>query len=518
MRTRLPITLIALSALMLIGGAYPARGQEAVKIVEQYVKAAGGGKAIARIQTVTLEGTFTGGDGKTGAYTLDTKLPNRYYSELLIGEKNLIEAYNGKSAWHQNAAGELATLVGPEGMQLEAAAQYYNSRLLNLKKNKITLALVGHGQVRGKDSLQVEVATATGVKRQVFFDPETHLIVKEAATVVGVEEEILYDDYRTVDGVKLPHRIELHRGNEKYEISVTRAVINGTVGERVFDFPIKSQVKLPDLKALFKEIDDNQKAIDKIRENYAGSQSEEETEFEGDGKVKKYEINEYTFFYLNGNEITTLVKKDGKPLSDAEQKKENEKTRKRIEEHQKRQAKKEAKEEKAKEEGKKDEGDEPGIEVFLRACQFVNPRRERFRGQDVLVFDFEPNPEFKPHKLEEKVVQKLAGVVWIDEKEHDVARLEAYFVGDMKFAGGLLANLQKGTSVVYEQAFVNNEVWLPTYMEAHIGVRFLLVKGIKDSVVTKYWDYKKFNVETLSTIAKPKGAAEAPPDPPTKPQ
>jgi len=295
-------------------------------------------------------------------------------------------------------------------------------------------------------------------------------------------------------------------------------VINGTVGERVFDFPIKSQVKLPDLKALFKEIDDNQKAIDKLKENYAGSQSEEETEFKGDGRVKKREVNEYTFFYLNGQEITTLVKKDGKPLSEAEQKKENEKTQKRIEAQQKREAKKEAKEEKAKEEGKSDEKDDPGIEVFLRACQFVNPRRERFRGQDVLVFDFEPNPEFKAHKLVEKLAQKLAGVVWVDEKAHDVARLEAYFTGDMKIGGGLLANLQKGTSFVYEQAFVNNEVWLPTYMEGHIGVRFLLVKGIKASVVTRYSDYKKFNVETLSTIAKPKGATEATTDPPTKPE
>jgi len=366
--------------------------------------------------------------------------------------------------------------------------------------------------------MQVEITTATGVKRQVFFDPQTHLIVKEAATIGGVEEEILYDDYRIMDGVKLPHKIELHRGNDKYNIEVTRAVINGTVGERVFDFPIKSQVKLPDLKALFKEIDDNQKAIDKLKENYAGSQTEEETEFEGDGRLKKREVNEYTFFYLNGDEITTLVKKDGKPLSEAEQKKENEKTQKRIAEHQKREAKKEAKEEKAKEEGKSDEKDDPGIEVFLRACQFVNPRRERFRGQDVLVFDFEPNPEFKPHKLVEKLAQKLAGVVWIDEKAHDVARLEAYFTGDMKIAGGLLANLQKGTSFVYEQGFVNNEVWLPTYMEGHIGVRFLLVKGIKVSFVTRYSDYKKFNVETLSTIAKPKGAAEAPADPPTKPK
>jgi hypothetical protein len=491
--------------------------QESGKIAEQYVKAAGGGRALARIQTLTLEGSFTSDDGKSGTYTLDTKLPNRYYSELLVGEKNQIEAYNGKSAWHQNAGGELGTLVGPDGMQLEAAAQYYNSRLLNLKKNKITLILAGHAQVRGKDALQLEVTTATGVKRQVFFDSQTHLIVKEAATVGGVGEEILYDDYRAVDGVKLPYKIELHRGSDKYDVSVTRAVINGTVGERVFDFPIESQVKLPDLKALFKEIDDNQKVLDKLKENYAGSQSEEETEFEGDGRVKKHEVSEYTFFYLNGDEITTLVKKDGKPLSEAEQKKENEKTRKRIEEHQKREAKKEAKEEKAKEEGKSEEKDDPGIEVFLRACQFVNPRRERFRGQDVLVFDFEPNPEFKPHKLVERLAQKLAGVVWVDEKAHDVARLEAYFTGDMKLAGGLLASLQKGSSIVYEQAFVNNEVWLPTYMEAHIGVRFLLVKGIKAGLVTRYSDYKKFNVETLSTIAKPKGAAETPADPPTKP-
>src|SRR5260370_16392672 len=112
--------------------------------------------------------------------------------------------------------------LGAEGMQLEAAAKFYNSRLVNPRKSKMTVAFVGHAQVRGRDALQVEVTTATGVKRQVFFDPQTHVIVKEAATVGGVEEEILYDDYRTVDGVKLPHNIRLHRGNEKYDISVTR--------------------------------------------------------------------------------------------------------------------------------------------------------------------------------------------------------------------------------------------------------------------------------------------------------
>jgi len=499
MRTRLLRAIIALIPAFI---TIPAHAQDAAKIVDQYIKAEGNSKVLTRVKTLTLEGTFANrANERAGTYTLITKQPNRYYSELVDGDRTSIEAYNGKSAWHQNA-GELATLVGPEGAQLEAAGQYYNSRLVNAKKNKLGLAIIGHAQVRGKDTLQIEVITSAGLKREIFFDPQTHLIVKEAASIGGIDEQILYADYRTQDGVKLPFKIELHRGSDVYDIAVTRTVVNGTVGERVFDFPKKSQVQLPDLKALFKEIDDNQKAIDKIKENYTGSRAEEETEYDKTGKVTKREAKEYTFFYLDGDEISTLTGKDGKPLGEEEQKKENERTQKEIREHEKKDAR-------DKEKAKKDD-DDPGIEVFLRACQFVNPRRERFRGQDVLVFDFEPNPEFKPHKLAEKLVQKLAGVVWIDEKSHDVARLEAYFVGDFKLAAGMLANLQKGTSFVFEQAFTNNEVWLPTYAEVHVGVRVLLVKGFKVNAVIRYSDYKRFNVESISTVGKPKDGPDAP--------
>jgi len=203
------------------------------------------------------------------------------------------------------------------------------------------------------------------------------------------------------------------------------------------------------------------------------------------------------------------VKKDGKPLSEEHQKKENEKTKKRIEELQNRAARKEAKAEKDMEQGKEEKDNEgPGIEVFLRACRFVNPRQERFRGRDALVFDFEPNPEFEPRTLKEKVVQKLAGTVWIDENALSVARLQAHFVGNMKIAGGVLANVQKGSSMVFEQAFVNNEVWLPTYIEADVGVRVLMLKGLKVSEAIRYSDYKRFKVETTAVVSKPDVAAE----------
>jgi hypothetical protein len=499
--------------------------QQGAKIIARYVKAAGGTRALTRIQTLSIQGTVTrastapakgsavpranasseSGEVNSGTYTLDTKQPNRYYSEIVFGGQHLIEAYNGKSAWHEDAAGNPVTMVSDDSLSTQLEAQIANTRLLDLKKNKLDVAFIGHATVQGKDAVQVEVTSATRVKRELFFDPQTCLLLEESSAEGSAPEQIFFRDYRPESGVQIARKIELHRGADAYAVEVTSAVINQPVGERVFDLPLASQVKLPDLKALFKEIDDNQKGIDKIKENYAGKRTEEETELDSDGKVKKYSMNEYSFFYFDGDEISTMTKKDGKPLSEAEEKKEIDNANKRVEEIQKRQAKKDAKDEKAKEEGKQEkDDDEMGIETFLRTCQFVNPRRERFRGQDVLVFDFEANPEYKPRNMEEHIVQKLAGVVWVDEKAHDVARLEAYFVGDAKIAGGLLATIQRGTGFVFEQEYVNNEVWLPTYEEAHGGVRVLLVKGFRVNEVTRYSDYKKYHVDASSVVGAPK--------------
>ncbi|MGA8027941.1 MAG: hypothetical protein WB992_12435, partial [Bryobacteraceae bacterium] len=314
-------------------------------------------------------------------------------------------------------------------------------------------------------------------------------------------------DYRPESGVEIARKLELDSSpdpRDAYSVEITRVAINQPIGERVFDLPLSAQVKLPDLKVLFKELDDNQKAIDKIKEDYAGTRVEDETEYGSNGSTKKHTVTESTFFYLDGKEISTVTKRDGKPLTDAEAKKEAEKTQKRLEEIQKRQATKDAKEEKAQEEGKQQKDDDNvGIEQFLRACQFVNPRRERFHGQDLLVFDFEANPEYKPRNLTERVVQKLAGSIWVDEKAHDVVRLEAYFAGDAKIAGGLLASVQKGSSFVFEQEYVNNEVWLPTLEEAQIGARVLLVKGFRGIDITRYSGYKKYHVAANSVIGQP---------------
>ena len=178
------------AAFCLTAFAASAHAQDPQKIVDQYIKAAGGSKAFSQAKTVAIEGTFHTADGKTGTYTLNTRLPNRFYSELVVGDTSLIEAYNGKSAWHRTATGEFATLVGAEGSQLEAAGQYYNSHLVDAKKNKIGLGFAAFSKVRGRDALELEVTTMTGVKSATcFFDPpDAFYCERGEATVGGVDE------------------------------------------------------------------------------------------------------------------------------------------------------------------------------------------------------------------------------------------------------------------------------------------------------------------------------------------
>jgi hypothetical protein len=85
--------------------------------------------------------------------------------------------------------------------------------------------------------------------------------------------------------------------------------------------------------------------------------------------------------------------------------------------------------------------------------------------------------------------------MWIDEKARDVARLEAHFSNNVKIGGGLLASVDKGSAFVFEQAKVNNEVWLPTYDEIHVAGRFLVLK-VKANQIDRYSDYKKFHAES----------------------
>jgi hypothetical protein len=111
MRAYLLPTIIALIPASI---PTPASGQDAGKIVDQYIKAEGGSKTLSKVNTLTLEGTFANAASeKVGTYTLINKQPNRYYSELVV---NVINRYSDYKRFNAESISTLGKpKVGADG-------------------------------------------------------------------------------------------------------------------------------------------------------------------------------------------------------------------------------------------------------------------------------------------------------------------------------------------------------------------------------------------------------------------
>ncbi|MDQ3179952.1 MAG: hypothetical protein M3Q33_05465, partial [Acidobacteriota bacterium] len=251
----------------------------------------------------------------------------------------------------------------------------------------------------------------------------------------------------------------------------------------------------------------NENKVEDILESYSFTQKSISRKLGKDGVLRETESETFQLSFYKGNRVRRLIEKNGKPLSPSEQTDEDKNVQKRIAEIEKKIARQEAKAVEQSASGTPDEeGGRVSIAEVLRASNLLNPRRERFRGREVIVFDFEPNPNFDYKNAQSflKFFGKTAGVMWIDAQDKQVARIEAVLFDNFKIGGGVLAKLAKGASFMLEQERVNDEVWLPTTTDINLSVRVLLVKGIDVNQIIKSYNYRKFSTEVKdSKVDKP---------------
>jgi hypothetical protein len=248
--------------------------------------------------------------------------------------------------------------------------------------------------------------------------------------------------------------------------------------------PAKSaDAPIPDIPTLMLQVQAHQRELDKIRENYTYREFIQTDDLDSDGHVKKTETEEDEVFFVNSHHIRRQVKKNGKDLTPEEQKKEQEHVTKDVEKATKL------------EPGKSLEGGEISITRILAIMKVSNPRRVLLNGRDTIAFDFVGDPHAQTHGMAEDASKKLAGTLWVDEKDREVARLSVHFDDNFHLGGGLVANVQKGSSFEFEQALVNNELWLPTGGDVHLTARVLLVKGYRQNMHFKDSDYQRFHAD-----------------------
>jgi hypothetical protein len=105
----------------------------------------------------------------------------------------------------------------------------------------------------------------------------------------------------------------------------------------------------------------------------------------------------------------------------------------------------------------------------------------------------------------------MAGTAWVDEQDRMLVKAQGHFLNNFKVGGGMVVNIQKGTSFAMEQRKINDEVWLPAVMEGQGQARALLFFGFNGRFRAVESDYRKF--KATSTILPGVSTVEPEPNP-----
>jgi hypothetical protein len=239
---------------------------------------------------------------------------------------------------------------------------------------------------------------------------------------------------------------------------------------------------IPDAATMLREVEAHQKQLDKAREDYTFRSVQTTRELDSKGNTKKIETEEHEVFFVNRNEIEKLVRKNGKELTTDQARKEQERVNKEVM--------------KVSKPGYKDtDKDDITVSRLLEIVAFSHPRRVVLNARNTIAFDFTGDEHAKTHGRGEDALKKVSGTIWIDEADREVSRMSATLDENYHVGFGLLASVAKGSNVVFDQALIRNEAWLPTNVALHLQARALLVAGIRAEIDIRFDQYQKFQTD-----------------------
>ena len=251
---------------------------------------------------------------------------------------------------------------------------------------------------------------------------------------------------------------------------------------------------LPDIPALMRAVEANEHTEEDVVRQYLYRSVRTFRHADGHGGVKRTEVAEFEVFWVGDVAVERLVRKDGRDLTQDEQRKEEARVDKEA-------ARARERRERATADGK--ETDPRGHDVvtvsrLLELGRFTNARRVMIDGRPSIAVDFAGDPAAKTRTRFEEVIRDMEGTVWIDEQDKILRRAEGHFLRPFKVGGGLVADIRQGTSFRFEQRKVNDEVWLPATADATGAMRVMLLFHFDGSGSVVNSGYKKFRA--TSTI------------------
>jgi len=221
--------------------AKPEAMPTADQIIDNHVKALGGKEVLAKVNSRVAKGKLDiAAANITGTFEAQNKGPNLSSMTAELANFGLVrQGYDGSVAWEANPMVGLREKTGVELADTKLEAELH--RELKMKELFPKLEVKGKEKVGDKDAYVVLATPKEGTPVKLYFDAQSWLLLKddqERETPEGkVPTQTFYEDYREVDGIKMPFK--LRQVNPMFEmvIAFTEIKHNGTIDETKFKKP-----------------------------------------------------------------------------------------------------------------------------------------------------------------------------------------------------------------------------------------------------------------------------------------
>jgi zinc protease len=183
-------------------------GMNGLKVIDAYLTAIGGEKAILSINDLTREGALKGAMPMELSTILQQKSGNKFNFEIKMGPNTLMrQVTNGKVAFSDGMEGA-KKLEGKELADIKREALMFAE--LEYKKDIYTLLIKGIEQIDGANAYAVEITDISGWRGTNYYDMASGLKLRETRTQEREGEKSTtttdFKDYKPVNGVQIAHK------------------------------------------------------------------------------------------------------------------------------------------------------------------------------------------------------------------------------------------------------------------------------------------------------------------------
>lgn len=220
-------------------------GLSVAEVVSRHVEARGGVERWRALATLRLRGTYAAFSQRSD-FDLIRARGNLYRLDFTLLEAPATRARDEEGPWalHKLLQPQPERISeGPYVAQMERES-LFGLLLLDHADKGIEVQLAGEGEVDGIPTVNLELTLPDGQQETWMLDAESFLEVAIDSTVVDhtqsgepVSQRTFFDDYRDIDGLVIPHQVDLEFGHRLESMTVKQVEVDAEIAKGSFSPP-----------------------------------------------------------------------------------------------------------------------------------------------------------------------------------------------------------------------------------------------------------------------------------------